>query len=159
MKRSLKHSIILTAIMLAFIIIIIIPYLNKKREELRRISCLSNLHSMGLSFQQYAIDNGGHFPDRNGAEGLEMLRACNYLSDYKIYRCPSKKTTIPLGYNGSLKEKYVDYVYRAGLSVNDSPDSAIMWNKPNNHSSFGNIMFLDGHVRGYQGADWMKNIK
>ena len=33
----------------------------------------------------------------------------------------------------------------------------ILWDKPNTHDKYGNVLFVDGHVKGYAGANWMKS--
>lgn len=106
----------------------------------------------------YSQDNKGQYPDKNGAEGFEMLRAGGYLEYPKIYTCPSKYTVAKDG--EKLTEEHVDYVYIGGYNENTPPDTAIAYDKPtNNHHKYGNILFADGHVQGYAGAKWMDNIK
>ena len=131
---------------------------NIAREHARRISCYSNLRSIGLTFKQYAMDYDGHFPPYDGAAGLEILRKNNYLDDYKIYTCSSSniKQALP---GQPLREENVSYHYKGGYTEKDSSDLAILWDKDGNHTRYGNILFLDGHVQGYSGADWKKNIK
>ena len=32
-----------------------------------------------------------------------------------------------------------------------------MMDKPMNHDNYGHILFIDGHAKGFAGADWMMN--
>ena len=134
------------------------PKLNCERPGARRISCISNLKQIGLAIRMYSQENKEQFPDKSGAEGLEMLRAGGYLENVKIYTCPSTKTVSKDG--EKLTEENVSYVYVGGYNIESTPlDTAIAYDKPNNHKKYGNILFTDGHVQGYAGAKWMDNIK
>lgn len=132
------------------ILILILPEQGCAREPARRISCTSNLKQIGLSLKQYAMDYNNFFPDK----GFEQLRVNDYLVDYGIYNCPSTDT--PKGKDDQkLSNENVDYVYRKGLKDSDTPESSripIVWDKPANHENYGNVLFLDGHVKGFKGA-------
>lgn len=136
-------------------------------EKTRQVSCENNLKQIGLALKMYAADNKGYFPDKNGADGLEMLRkaSLHLFNLNSILQCPSfcrreeKKNgqkRIPVL---PLSEDDVCYVYVGGYTVSDSKDIPIAWDKPGNHKNYGNILYLDGKVIGYDGGDWMKNTK
>jgi prepilin-type processing-associated H-X9-DG protein len=131
-----------------------LPALSQAREKARRISCASNLKSIGLAIRMYSQENKEQFPDKNGAEGLEMLRAGGYLENVKMYTCPSTATISKDG--EKLTEANVSYVYMGGHSESSPPDTVIMYDKPNNHVKYRNILYADGHVAG---SNWMDNIK
>jgi len=125
------------------------------REGSMRISCSSNLKQIGLGLKQYALDYGDFFPPANGAAGIEMLRSNNYITDYKLFICPSNWHDPGKGAE-PLKEDTCDYVYIGGLSESCSPDSIIAYDKPNNHWRYGNVLFVDGHVQGFKGSNWLE---
>jgi prepilin-type processing-associated H-X9-DG protein len=104
------------------------------------------------------MDYDDCFPPQSGAAGLELLRCNDYLSDYKMFTCPSSAVT-PCSSPGGLADANISYVYRGGLTETDPADSAICWDKPNNHKNYGNILFIDGSVKGFSGVNWMDNIK
>src|SRR3954452_9358032 len=47
---------------IALLISILLPALNRAREQGNRVKCSSNLRQIGLAVQMYANDNKGNFP-------------------------------------------------------------------------------------------------
>ena len=134
-------------------------------EKSRQISCKNNLKQIGLALKMYAVDNDGYFPDKDGAEGLEMLRVSGYLNDLYVYQCPSfrkreeKENSKKSRSEPPLSEDNVSYEYLGGYKVSNSKDIPIAWDKANNHRDYGNVLYIDGRVIGYNGTDWLKNTK
>ena len=126
-------------------------------EEARRISCWSNLKSIGLAMKQYALDNKNFFPDKDGVAGFEQLRVGQYLTDCSVFRCPSVRPPKD-AIDGPLKESDVDLEYKGGLKDSEefSPDTPLVWDKKGNHHNYGNVLFLDGHASRYNGINWQK---
>jgi len=137
---------------------ICLPPLDAAYEVPKRISCASNMKQIHLALKQYAADYSGYFPPANGAAGLEYLRKYDYLTDYAVYICPSTITKKGQKYQ-PLTEENVDYVYIGGLNEKSDPNALILLDKPNNHEFFGNVIFVDGTVRGILEKDWMEKIK
>lgn len=153
-KKKLIYAIIrINIITLGIfpIVLAFMPPLHSTREKARRISCNSNLKGIGLSLKQYATDYNNFFPN----EGLEQLRSNDYLTDYGIYQCPSTNTRKGED-NEKLTDEIVDYVYRKGLKDSDDSKTPLAWDKPENHEDYGNVLFVDGHVKGFIGANWME---
>src|SRR5205809_5796591 len=74
----------------------LLPALGKAKESGRRISCVNNLHQVGLSVLMYADENDGGFPPR-GATGDRWPNALQPgYHDLKILVCPSETKT-PVG--------------------------------------------------------------
>lgn len=146
------------------------PPLGSAREASRRISCSSNLKQIGLSLYQYSMDYDGYFPDK----GFSQLYNGDYLTDLKIYTCPST-TTIRLSQDELKRGINVDYVY-IGHGLNVKPKDVrsylsripIAYDNPNNHNFSGfcdrytdgsksgyiNVLFADGKVHGYHAHSW-----
>lgn len=125
-----------------------------------RISCASNLKQIGLALMQYSMDNDDYFPDKDGAEGLEILRKNNYLTDYKIYTCPASSDKV--GKN-ALKEKNISYHYKGGIKASNESPVPILWDRCANHNgkqksgkSYGNVLLSDGSIINYSNEAWKK---
>ena len=115
------------------------------------------------------------------AGGFELLRVNDYLTDYAVYVCASTSVNIGKGKQSlswsntgagdGANAANTTYGYHAGMLKGDStgsgrPGSAVCAdltgegsnvdaNSGNpNHAKFGNILFLDGHVQGFDGAGW-----
>lgn len=131
----------------------VLPLINSVRMRGRAmdISCSSNLKQIGLGFKQYSMDNDDKFPAADGAEGLEALRKDDYITDTRIYTCPSAKVT-PAEEGQPLSEETVSYVYLGGFTESDSADMPLAFDKPSNHKDSVNVLYLDGHVAVLKGS-------
>ncbi|OGV56880.1 MAG: hypothetical protein A2017_05075 [Lentisphaerae bacterium GWF2_44_16] len=164
-----RHKIIFTIVLLLILLntIINLP-LGKPTERARILSCKSNLRQISLVLQQYACDYHGYFPDKNGAEGLELLRKNGYLADYKVYTCPSS-SFIPGQGNEQLKEENISYCYKGGTKYSENNITPILWDKFENHKNvmedydivsliecYGNVVLANGKIINYETRDWEK---
>ena len=110
-----------------------------------------------------------------------MLRTSDYLTDYGVYNCPSTVTTKGKGdqaimitgaYNATTA-CLADYAIAYGMMEGSSDrfgnaDSALATDRGDgtnddqnsgaaNHSEYGNVLFLDGHVKGFPTGNWIIN--
>jgi prepilin-type N-terminal cleavage/methylation domain-containing protein len=99
---------------IAILLSILLPGLKRAKEQGRRITCLSNLRQMMLSWEMYAEENDGRIANGNtslgpfnpdddcwvfwpgqGAteqariEGIEAGQLFPYCQSYKMYKCPT----------------------------------------------------------------------
>jgi Tfp pilus assembly protein PilE len=159
MKNFTLRDLIILVVVIVFMIAIVAgmytPALGGAYEKARRISCASQLKSMGVALFMYANDYNKVFPSGTTsnsvattltakAGGLNRLIFLNYLSDTAIYNCPSAVTLynkpsindVTAAKDGNTittlaTERTCSYVYAPGLMTGTSniygnPDSAIV---------------------------------
>lgn len=153
-RFTMTELAVIIAILVCLIAVLGLLGLSKARESRCRISCVSNLKHIGLSMRMYSNVYGEQFPHPNGRSGLQMLATHGFLENTQVYICPSTRDYIA---NSAEIWRNSSYCYAGGLSESDSVDSAIAADRAHNHSKFGNILFIDGHVKGYAGTDWTIN--
>lgn len=136
----------------------LIPALASAREKARQISCASNLKQIGVALRHYSADNGGSLPSGEGIEGLNKLWLGGYLSDPKVFICPSSQSYVLATPGKPLCEENVCYCYidqgRKASDAASTPRCPIGSDKIGMHASYGNILFLDGYVQGFNGEKW-----
>ena len=103
---------------IAVLIAILIPMLNRAVETAHRATCLNNLHSIGLAFQQYTANNDDEYPwcaggfngqqpdwvywqkSRRPVQGKLYGVIAQYLATSdSIMVCPSDDITSHMAYN------------------------------------------------------------
>ena len=122
---------------------------------------------MNTEFNDKTLGNGGKYTRDAAGVGAAMdaLRFGEYLFDSNVYVCPSSTASAEKDADKGLKIRAEGgtlsyaYSYVAGGSYTDSAISGDLThignpNKNANHDNFGNLLFFDGHVTGYNGAGW-----
>jgi prepilin-type processing-associated H-X9-DG protein len=138
---------------------ILLPSLNRAREQAQRVKCASNLRQIGQAAQLFANDHNGNFPDT-----ADQLYAHSDLTS-EVFVCPSTNDTRAPGAAsrtqeavGLTKGGHLSYVYVGkGLSAVTGPGAtgkAVVAYEPlTNHANAGtNVLFADGHVEFFPAA-------
>ena len=143
---------------------LLLPAMGPVRENARFTSCKNNVKQFTMAFKNYSAAYDEKFPkiedgifvgsSKNSVWCIELLRQCKFISDYKIFLCPSSngkpgkadnaiETTGPTGtveftaVEGGLNntrnaDPEVTYVYFEGLTEAADPDRGIFSDGFNN---------------------------
>jgi prepilin-type N-terminal cleavage/methylation domain-containing protein/prepilin-type processing-associated H-X9-DG protein len=167
---------------IALLISILLPALNKAREQSNRTKCLANLRTLGQSMFMYANANRDHLPNMNGPAsydynlgGRALLDMANLYATAGVFHCPSDTDEVPNEITtaeyfvpDSAHQSYEFFsIWWAGR---DGPmltrllgRAPLAWDidggEPKsplqNHGKLGgNIMFADGHAEWRPRAEW-----
>ncbi len=150
---------------------ILLPVLSRAKESARRTQCASNIRQIGFGLILYANENEEVFPqDTTTVVERPAMRSLNllfntYVSDNKIFRCPSDTTVTKVTNagmsistaNDAFGQTECSYGYDythtqsddAGVALaSDRPpaDSSAEANSPNHNGRGQNVVYIDGHV-------------
>jgi Protein of unknown function (DUF1559) len=131
-----KAGVVVLYVFLTFFALsIFLPLLGRAREGSRRISCFSNLRSIRLALQQYALDYESHLPP-----DLKTLSNTHYLTDKGIFRCPSRVRE-------NSNSGFSDYLYYgAGHKLGEKTPFPLVKDQEKNHpGKYWNLIMSDGH--------------
>ena len=136
-------------VVIPMMIAILLPALNRAREQANRIKCASNMRQIGQEMAMYANANGEHFPDK-----LEDLLQFDPTISRSVFICPSddkvppSSTSLQAAQQEIASGKNCSYVYLGGdLTAAVSPDTVLMYEPFTDHQGQGmNVLFGDLHV-------------
>ena len=118
---------------IALLISILLPALNKAREDAKRVRCLSNQRQLVMAWQMYTSDSKGHLPSSNtpqfpqrpwwywvaGGNALDCVSngvMWPYIKAYEVYKCPNDRVMYTHTYsmNGWLAGENGDRIFTNG---------------------------------------------
>jgi len=112
---------------IALLMGILLPSLNRARRQAKKIACLSNMRQMGIGLQAYLIDNEDRLPPSSCSlsdPNLYWLRIfTKYTRENLLFRCP-----------GDTAKDFVNW----NIPLDEQPDG-LRW------SSFALNVLLDPH--------------
>ena len=131
---------------------ILLPSLNRAREQAQRVKCASNLRQIGQAAQIFANEHNGNFPDTfepllTHADLTSEVFVCTSSNDTAAPGPDTKTQAANLARGGHLSYVYVGKGLNA-LSGPGATGKAVLAYEPlSNHSNGGiNVLFSDGHV-------------
>ena len=146
---------------IALLISILLPSLNRARETANRVKCGSNMRQIGQGIMLYANENKGKYPP-----DLGILVKTEDMTP-EVFICPSGNSAFPRGANLAIDDQvkwvneHSDYIYvGAGMNVTTGAETIVVYEKPDAHSRQGmNILYGDGHVEFQMMAAAMQDIE
>ncbi len=117
---------------------ILLPALSKARESGRRTSCASNLKQIGLGLIMYTNENNETYPNNTDAMTSLNLLYPTYVSDRKVFNCPSDSSFVTMDRNAGItaNDKFdkdeCSYGYDRLHGISDDPGVAIAGDRPSN---------------------------
>ena len=128
MKRNTGYTLIellVVVAMIALLVAILVPSLNKARELAKMTVCKSTVKQLGLAFHMYADDNGGSLPWCGwGMSYLHTYMLGDYveahLDDFPVCALHDARQT-----RGILELLELDYVDTLLYHKRDNPDMVL----------------------------------
>ena len=135
---------------------ILLPSLNRAREQANRVKSAANLRQIGMAVHIYANENKGKFPDDLSATIGELTPT--------VFANPRKSDPAPVGLEEAEQKAWIlqnsDYEYVGkGLTYTAGADVVVAYEKPDGLSDGINVLFADAHVEWMPMAQAMETIE
>lgn len=154
----------------AILVGILLPVFAKARESAKRVVCLNNLKQIGMAIGMKMMDGGAFYSDvyygniirESTGEYVGIGRFHTHLKSIEMFGCPSSNYAKPEQVKkADEKDGIVEsaYVYRPEIENSGGIVAVIMdfniaaGEKYNHRGIFVNILFSDGHTKGYPDAN------
>ena len=139
---------------------ILLPALNKAREQANRVKSASNLRQIGLAGLLYANAQNGKYPP----DLATLLETQDIAAE--VFVNPRSKTELPSNFSTmgkQLQKKWInedsDYMwFGAGKTNSTDADILIACEKPAGLSDGLNMLFADGHVE-FVASRWLMRCR
>jgi prepilin-type processing-associated H-X9-DG protein len=143
----------------ALLVSILLPSLNRAREQANRVKCAANMSYIYKCMYLYSNENKGKFPPDLGT----LIKTQDIAAQFFV--CPSGSDgPVPTFANLDESAKWVNensaYIYLGAGKNNLVPaEEIVMYEKPDNHNRQGmNVVYGDGHVEYHRMDEAMKLI-
>lgn len=147
-SRGFTISEILVVIgIIAILLAILIPVINKARSAANDASCASNIRQIMNGFLSFATDNDGHLPGSmygvndgsftqsdwlfgqgNFNTSPQSGSVFRYVNNRKVYRCPSLDSMFAAGTQSNGRFDYAFFVCFAGARVTNVKRDSKLYN-------------------------------
>ncbi len=155
---------IVGVVVIGFIVLlaaILLPALNRAREQANRAKCANNIRQISLACILYANDSKGRFPEK-----IDQLVSGQLAQDLSssVWVCPATTHTPSTNSGSSLASDlnaggHLDYVYVGSKLKATAGYNAILVYEPlETHKEGSNFGFVDGHVEFVKKAEAEKMI-
>ncbi len=117
---------------IALLMGILLPSLNRAREQGKKIVCLNNMRQMGIALQAYLIDSDYRLPSSSchvadpNQYWLRIL--AKYARENLLFRCPSEKAKEFVDWNKPLNEQS-EYLRWSSFALNSLLDAHCQYNR------------------------------
>jgi prepilin-type processing-associated H-X9-DG protein len=125
----------------ALLISILLPSLNRAREIANRVKCAANERSIGQAILLYENDFHGQYPP-----DLVTLAKTESVP-LSVFVCPSSNDTPASSPDTLMSGGHCSYVYLGkGLTSQSDPITVVLCENSSDHDKGGNLLYADGHV-------------
>lgn len=130
------YAVIPVLAVLAYIGVVLIPALSDSKEKTERLNCIGNLSELGSTYQMYALQNSGRYPNLENPKEFQAVAKTNNHINYLI--CQS-----------ATKQRY-PYILLGGYQEPVNGKMPVAIERIGNHPGFVNVLFADGSVRSFE---------
>ena len=147
---TLVEMLVVLAI-LSMLAALLLPALQRARQEARRAACLNNEKQVGRALLRYREDSQTWPGSGQNDSSRSIARLYDrYVDRLEVFSCPSTEGSFPESENDDLAEDGGEIDYLIDCTIPDKAVAmrAVYADRKGNHRMEGvNVVFADGHAR------------